>query len=296
MLFGGTKIKHDEEVVKTGYLKELEGKADLLQTILSNNSHSTANLIYDDAMRVHNNSQSTLKSIEKTKEMVDAFILHSIDIQNITKKSQELATKTLDSTEDNSRHINRLAETLQKNHELINEFQSQVLELNNKNSSINGLVESIKDVADQTNLLALNAAIEAARAGEHGRGFAVVATEVRKLADSTNKAANQIQMEMNIIMGISNDIVDRQENMMRGVEESMSITQEALSILNILEHNATNNKREISTALSCVDSQLKESENIKNDINTFIQESKKSVENSSKNIELTQKLLSDFNY
>lgn len=74
----------------------------------------------------------------------------------------------------------------------IQTLAASVETLGQRSAEIGSIVDVITNIADQTNLLSLNAAIEAARAGESGRGFSVVAEEVRKLAEGSGKAAEQI--------------------------------------------------------------------------------------------------------
>ncbi len=89
--------------------------------------------------------------------------------------------------------------------DIANASEISVKGLTEKSEKIKNIVDVINDIADQTNLLALNAAIEAARAGEHGRGFEVVADAVRKLAEKTVKATEDIKYVISEILNSVND-------------------------------------------------------------------------------------------
>ena len=136
------------------------------------------------------------------------------------------STQTSNSANESIDAVHNVSENFVKLSEIIENVDNQISTLTQQSEEITSVVNLIKDIADQTNLLALNAAIEAARAGEHGRGFAVVADEVRKLAERTQKATQEISITVTTLQQETNSIQEQSQVMSNIASESSQKVEE----------------------------------------------------------------------
>jgi methyl-accepting chemotaxis protein len=114
---------------------------------------------------------------------------------------------------------------------------------------IAGKISIIEEISRQTNMLALNAAIEAARAGEHGKGFAVVASEVRKLAERSQTAANEIA-ELSIS---SVDVAEKAGEMLTRMVPDIQRTAELVQEISAASNEQDTGAEQINKAIQQLD-------------------------------------------
>jgi methyl-accepting chemotaxis protein len=135
-------------------------------------------------------------------------------------------------------------------------------ELGAQAESIGNVMNVISDIADQTNLLALNAAIEAARAGEAGRGFAVVADEVRKLAEKTMQATQEVGSSIHAVQQSARLNVEEVGKAVTSVAEANTLANSSGEALKEIVTLAAANSAVVASIATAAEEQSATSEEI----------------------------------
>lgn len=202
------KRKDEFNVLSSSITNMIGSMKDLILKMTNVSGH-----VSDSAVQVGTNSEVLLEVTKDITEAVD-YINSGISQQaqdtescleqmnglaeriNVvhenTDEISEIAQEAQEAIENGMVIVANLGEKVQGTTEVTETIIREIRELNKESIAINSIIGTINEIAEQTNLLSLNASIEAARAGEAGRGFAVVSEEIRKLAEQSGNAGNQI--------------------------------------------------------------------------------------------------------
>jgi len=196
-------------------------------------------------------------------------------VQHIASSSAEVTERIGQAAEeaDAGNHLAQTAVTqMQHVEDAANRTLEHIRTLNDRSESISNVVGTITEITKQINILALNAAIEAARAGEHGKGFAVVAEEVRKLAEQSRQAMEEIgenllsireesENSVNAMQRASEEIVSGTERVKQAGQAFEQLTK-LIQNVNLTIQSVSASTQEVSAGTEEVTASVEESANI----------------------------------
>lgn len=272
-----SQIADSANHMQTSITKILRSIADSSQQVAAASQELTASAsqtaesihqVADNIVKIAGDTESQSDSLNEINRNTAEMRQDMTTLHDSSESMQQVAEKSREGAKDGHTAVANAMSAMEKMAEQMEASSKVVGTLGERSKEIGKIVETISGLAEQTNLLALNAAIEAARAGEAGRGFAVVADEVRKLAEQSGDAAQNISR---IISGIQNDTLLAMQAMDKGNEEVQSgtkIVQRTGEVFSHMEQQIDALYEQIQVSRSRMEAAQKESARITENIQT----------------------------
>ena len=186
---------------------------------MAQNLRNTVLTIKENASNLVSSSE-TLKSssLQLSRGSAD----QAASAEEVSTSIEEMVAN-IDQNTDNAIQTEKITVETAKDVNIANQLSAEATK---SMSAISEKISIISDIAFQTNILALNAAVEAARAGEHGRGFSVVASEVRKLAERSKIAADEIVTLVNKGLKVSKEAGNKAKMLVPDIEKTTVLIKE----------------------------------------------------------------------
>jgi methyl-accepting chemotaxis protein len=194
-------------------------------TASAQQSADASNQVAGSIAQMANGAEQQVHAVNETSAVVEQISATIKDVSATAREMSSKAAQAVEATGDGQLAVDKAVTQMGRVGEGAQKAHAAAGQLEAGSKQIAEIVALISNIAGQTNLLALNAAIEAARAGEQGRGFAVVAEEVRKLAEQSESAAQQIK---GIIDSNNADI----HNVVEAVEAAIAAIHDGVELVN----------------------------------------------------------------